>query len=173
MSHTLSRSDFLRGRIEAQPLPLRPPWALPETAFVAACTRCGDCIRACPERILGDGTGGFPQVSFANAGCTFCGDCVDVCVPTALGRRGRATPWTAAAAITDSCLSRRGVACRVCGDQCAIAAISFRLAVGGVADPVIDAAACTGCGDCVAPCPADAVVVASRAFSGLMQGAAS
>ena len=27
---------------------LRPPGALPEMAFLAACTRCGDCGKACP-----------------------------------------------------------------------------------------------------------------------------
>lgn len=105
------------------------------------------------------GSGGFPEVSFAGAGCTFCGDCGRACEAAALSVAGRAAPWTATAAIDASCLSRAGVACRVCGERCEAAAITFRLAPGGVADPIIDTAACTGCGTCVAPCPADAIAV--------------
>ena len=31
---------------------LRPPGALPELGFLAACTRCGDCIPACPVQAI-------------------------------------------------------------------------------------------------------------------------
>ena len=31
---------------------LRPPGALPEKDFLAACTRCGQCVQACPYDIV-------------------------------------------------------------------------------------------------------------------------
>ena len=31
---------------------LRPPGALPEKDFLAACTRCGQCVQACPYDML-------------------------------------------------------------------------------------------------------------------------
>ena len=43
-----SRRDFLRGRISRPAPVLRPPWALDERDFLAACTRCDACVRACP-----------------------------------------------------------------------------------------------------------------------------
>jgi ferredoxin-type protein NapF len=62
--------------------------------------------------------------------------------------------------VDDSCLSRRSVVCRLCEDACDAAAIRFRLAVGGAAQPWIDPARCTGCGACVAVCPAGSVEMA-------------
>lgn len=45
---------------------LRPPGALAEPAFLDACTRCGDCIRACPAQCItvrGDeGPASFPHI---------------------------------------------------------------------------------------------------------------
>ncbi|UCH52805.1 MAG: hypothetical protein JSW09_09415 [Pseudomonadota bacterium] len=43
---------------------MRLQWEREEARFVAACTRCGDCLRVCPTSILRTGDGGFPQVDF-------------------------------------------------------------------------------------------------------------
>ena len=59
-----SRRGFLRGRPRPR-AEIRPPWALTEPAFSARCTRCGDCLTACPQKILVAGDGGFPTVDFA------------------------------------------------------------------------------------------------------------
>ena len=56
-------------------------------------------------------------------------------------------------AISDACLSAKGIVCRTCEEQCDPRAISFRLALGGVANAHVEATACTGCGECIAPCP--------------------
>jgi len=44
---------------EAAPVPaappvawVRPPGALPEADFLSACTRCDDCIKACPHLVI-------------------------------------------------------------------------------------------------------------------------
>ena len=57
------------------------------------------------------------------------------------------------------CLSQRGVTCRVCADHCGAGAIRFRPMRGGIAVPIVDAATCTGCGACRAPCPAAAIAL--------------
>lgn len=153
-----SRRDFLRGRISRPPPPLRPPWALAEAEFLAACTRCGLCIAACPSRILEPGIDG-PAVKFANGECTFCGKCAEACEPHALLKVGDQRPWSATAAIGPECLAAANVVCRTCGDACAEAAIRFHPRLGGAALPVVDGGKCSGCGACVAPCPARAIRV--------------
>ena len=69
-------------------------------------------------------------------------------------------PASAAAAIDPSCLAFRGIACMTCRDACLAGAIRFTLALGG-ARPGLDPAACTGCGDCAAVCPAQAISIAA------------
>lgn len=61
-----------------------PPWAAAYARFIDLCTRCGDCLRACPGGILVSGAGGFPNVGFGHGACTFCGDCVRACEAGAL-----------------------------------------------------------------------------------------
>ena len=157
-----SRRQFLRGRFSSRHLPLRPPWALAEEAFLAACTRCGDCVRACPQGILVE-DGGYPRVEFGKGECTFCSDCVAACTAGALRRAPGRLPWQLLPKVSEEdCLAGRGVVCRACGDACATAAISFQMRPGGAALPKIDPARCIGCGGCVAPCPARAVEVRRR-----------
>ncbi|TAA47184.1 ferredoxin-type protein NapF [Corallincola spongiicola] len=140
--------------------PLRPPWGQAEHLFTDLCTRCSDCLDACPTGLIKIGSGGFPEVDFSAAECTFCGDCVDACQTDALSRQEDQQAWDYRAEVQeDSCLSLQGVFCRSCSDPCDSRAITFRLHVGGKAQPEIDLQACTGCGACVAPCPASAIVI--------------
>ena len=161
MQVSLARRALFSGKFTA-PLaqPMRPPWALDEAAFLDACTHCDACIEACDEGILVRGDGGYPQVNFKSGPCTFCGDCADVCEDKALLSPEPATkPWDLYARIGDGCLSANGVTCRVCGDRCDARAIRFQLAVGGVANPILNSDACTGCGACVHSCPAGVITV--------------
>lgn len=153
------RRNFLRG-LPRHPPPLRPPWARVEAEFGARCSRCTDCLRACPQHILTTGPGGYPTVDFGRGECTFCGACADACQPRALERNGDHPPWALLAAIGPACLPRQGIECRICGDFCTPRAIRFPPRVGGAAVPEVAADACTGCGACVAPCPVAAVTIA-------------
>ncbi|AYH42021.1 ferredoxin-type protein NapF [Azoarcus sp. DN11] len=154
-----SRRGFLRGYIRSDVDVLRPPWAIAGGAFEDACTRCGDCLKACPTAILVAGPGGYPGVDFGHGECSFCGDCVTACKAGALRRSDGLAPWRLAAVIAEACLARRGIECRVCGEACGAAAICFRPSRGGVAQPLFDAERCTGCGACQAPCPAGAIAM--------------
>lgn len=153
----LSRRSFFRGRPRPR-TELRPPWALQENAFIDHCTRCNDCVKACPTQIIVIGDGGYPTVDFSLGECTFCGDCVSRCQPKALVRlEPEQAAWTYKATIGEDCLPRQGVECRVCGDFCDARAIRFPPRLGGSPLPEIDAETCTGCGACVAPCPVTAI----------------
>ncbi len=141
---------------------MRPPWARDELGFLDACTRCGDCVAACPEQILAKADGGFPE-RVADAGeCSFCRDCVAACETGALDSSTNAA-WRWTAKISKTCLTAQGVVCFSCRDACPERAISFA-PNRGVAQPVLDDARCTACGACVAACPASAIgLVANEA----------
>lgn len=156
----ISRRQFLRGDFSGGKTVLRPPWARAEAAFVAACTRCRDCVNACPQHILVLDGEARPTVDFGRGECTFCGKCVEACVPRALEKREGTPPWQLKALIQNTCLAKANVVCRACGDACPERAIRFSPQPMSAAQPEVDNALCTGCGACVAPCPARAVRIA-------------
>jgi ferredoxin-type protein NapF len=151
------RRIFLRGGATPGHAVARPPWAAqPDETFTARCTRCGDCLRACPRGLLRAGDGGFPVIDFSRQGCSLCGDCSRACRPAAIGPAvGAGFTWRVQ--VTDTCLARHGVECRLCGDACDARALRFVPARGGIAQLQVEVAACTGCGDCAAPCPVGAI----------------
>ncbi len=154
-----ARRGFLRGRPRPK-AELRPPWARPEAAFIDHCTRCGDCLPACPQGIVVSGDGGYPSIDFTRGECTFCAACVAACRPQALLRRDGEAPWPHKARVGPACLPAQGIECRVCGDYCEVRAIRFLPRLGGSPLPEIDADRCTGCGACLAPCPSHAIRMA-------------
>jgi len=158
-SSNLNRRQFFSFNRNKETNITRPPWALEEEAFQDACTRCGDCIGVCPEKILiREGVNGFPRVDFQHGECTFCADCVQACPTTALSH-SQPSAWTITAYIGASCLAAQQVICTTCAEQCEAGAIRFTPVVGGAPQPEINPHACTGCGACVAPCPTQAIEV--------------
>jgi ferredoxin-type protein NapF len=154
----VSRRQFLRADFRAERCARRPPWALPEADFVETCTRCGDCVRACPAAILRQAASGFPEVDFARGACTFCGACRTACTVGALARVTEdAVPWDLKAEISPSCFAQHGVLCSVCRERCEAHAITWQRAPGRAPIPRVDPGTCTGCGACYAPCPARAI----------------
>ena len=150
-----SRRHLLRGQPLAKADAPRLPWAADDAVFTAHCTRCGDCLRACPEQIIVQGDGGFPQVEFSRNACTFCHACVEVCQQPIF--HGEAKPWHVVAVIDQHCLTQQQVFCQNCKDACGERAIRFQFGRNGMSHPQIALDACTGCGACVAPCPTQAI----------------
>ena len=104
----------------------------------------------------------MPSVDFRQGECTFCHACAAACPePIFAGREQR--PWELHAHIGETCLAHRGVVCQSCRDACPSGAIRFTLMLRAAPRPTVEADICTGCGACVAGCPAQAITVAADA----------
>lgn len=161
-----SRRAFLRGPRPVPEAP-RPPWT-DQGRVAEACTRCDACIKACPEGVLTRGDGGFPafdpRAGRHGEGCTFCGACAEACPEPVFSATDR-PPWDLTAAVSDGCLAEQGVACQSCGDACMPRALRFPPRLGAPPKPVLDTAACTGCGACVPRCPSRAITLTQFAHT--------
>jgi ferredoxin-type protein NapG len=147
---------------------LRPPGALVEQAFREVCTRCDDCVAACPKWAvrkagpeLGEGLEGTPIIVPEDQPCWMCADmpCIAACETGALRPLGRLSEarMGAVRVRVEACYSAQGSICEVCEERCPVQPRPLRLARG--AAPVIDAEGCTGCGVCAWLCPAHALDV--------------
>lgn len=76
------------------------------------------------------------------------------------------------AQFADACVEPKGVACRRCGEVCDENAIRFAPLPGGRAMPLLDAVKCSGCGECLAPCPVSAITLIARDTALLARAAA-
>ena len=139
----------------------RPPGALPEVAFLAACTRCGDCLPVCPvDAILkvpskGGLAAGTPYIDPRLQPCTVCPDmpCVQACPTGALTMPERG--WDGyrlgeVELVPERCVTFRGTACTVCASACPIG--ERALVIDEQGHPVLRREGCVGCGVCVRAC---------------------
>ena len=148
---SISRRQLLKGSPRPADFRPRPPGVT--VASLGECTRCGDCVWACPEGVLGladDGVVLLPD----RGECTFCGTCAEVCEEPVFAVD---LSMSHTFVISNDCLVQAGITCMSCRDACPEEAISMQPRIGGPFLPVLNQSACTGCGACVAPCPADAI----------------
>jgi ferredoxin-type protein NapG len=150
---------------------LRPPGALEEDAFLAACTRCDACLVACPRESirragheLGEANEGTPVILPLEQPCWLCRDlpCVAACEPGALAPLAapEAARLGGVRVRADACYSAQGSLCDVCAERCPVRPKAMRVAMG--AEPELDADLCTGCAVCAWLCPARAIDVVPR-----------
>lgn len=150
-----------------------PPGALDRDQFFAACSRCGQCVSACPydSLVLADlfdsAPLGTPFFTPRSIPCYMCEDipCVKACPTGALSSElGDVKDARMGVAVVDpsSCLSWQGLRCEVCLRDCPLGgeAITIDMHPRGLSKhalfiPIIHPDKCTGCGLCEKGCPTD------------------
>jgi MauM/NapG family ferredoxin protein len=146
---------------------LRPPGAIGEGEFTGQCVRCGNCMRACPSKIIRPDIGqtgipGFmaPVVSYKKGYCLEdCCDCTNVCPSGALKKLPldiKHKYIIGEALLNPSlCFLVRGVNdCDICVRSCPFDAVQvYWDEEAYVAYPVVDPLKCNGCGACELFCP--------------------
>ncbi len=161
---------------------VRPPFAVAELDFLIKCTRCGDCLEACPHDVLfplsaklGVQVISTPAMDLINKGCRMCDDwpCVAACGSSALFRDGGtqdlkgntepALPKLADTAIdTSICLPYSGPECGACAHSCPVPGAL----VWDGPKPRIDREICTGCALCREACIVEPKAVLVRSLAG-------
>ncbi len=149
------------------PLVHRPPGAVDEEAFLAGCTRCGDCITACPVDAIvlaGERYGraaGTPVIDPMTSPCVMCDGtpCIPACEPGVLTADASLAMGTASIRVPN-CLAHQGTFCTVCSERCPVEG-ALEVVAG---KPVVHEQTCTGCGVCqhVCPAPYNAVLILPR-----------
>ncbi len=139
----------------------RPPGAADEMAFLASCTRCGNCIPVCPVHAIikappaGGLAAGTPIIDPGIQACVVCADmpCAHACPTGALvpPRDGWADVHLGVLELDpERCITFQGVSCGVCARSCPVGERALALDASG--RPVIRVEGCVGCGVCVTVC---------------------
>lgn len=164
------------------PMRLRPPGARSNDEFERYCTRCGNCIKACPHFVLKSVTDpsafdvGTPYIKPVDAFCRMCEGfpCAKACSSGALilphssaslrpqhqGENGVSPassdselPKIGLAVVAGkACVRGRGVPCKACFIQCSERFHAISFPTES-GTPVVGMTRCTGCGACEAACP--------------------
>ena len=148
---------------------LRPPGAIKEEEFLAACVRCGLCVRACPYDTLklatmGEETAlGTPYFVARDVPCFMCDDvpCAKACPTGALDREipniRHADMGIAVLVDHETCLNYKGMHCSICYRVCPIRDEAITLEKQTIHGrqmiiPTVHSSKCTGCGTCEKQC---------------------
>jgi ferredoxin-type protein NapG len=152
---------------------LRPPGAVEEELFLDRCTRCGDCLPACPYgSIKKDLATGYPVIFANESPCYLCEDfpCIAACGEDALLPVEDRTEVRMGLAVVSraDCTADQG--CQFCLAKCPVGALSVDFTDPY---PVVDQAKCVGCGICEQVCSTVNDRIAIKVISGRFEATKS
>lgn len=165
-------ADFLADKLDLPEPPtwLRPPGAIAEPAFLAACRRCGACVDVCPANAIyairdqSAEINGTPAIDPGRAPCVVCDglQCTTVCSTGALLELAAASDIRMGLAVVDDdrCVRATEEDCTLCVDRCPLGLVAIRF--GGDGPPEVLDAGCVGCGVCQQACPTEPEAVVVR-----------
>ncbi len=150
---------------------LRPPGAVAERDFAGICVRCGNCVRACPSKIIHPDIGSVgltgllaPVVRYEKKYCREdCIACTRACPTGALQplSMDQKRAYVIGEALLDASLCLLALEekdCDACKRACPYEAVQIHWDEAQyVAYPIIDSHKCNGCGACEVACPADPI----------------
>ena len=147
---------------------IRPPGALSEPEFLAACLRCGKCAQRCPRRATEIGRGelglaiGTPYIVPRKVPCDLCLECASVCSSGALRKVEKPQVKMGIAKIDkESCLAWKGDECKLCYTSCPFYPQAIELEEHK--RPMVDRTICVGCGICEYVCILDPPAISIKA----------
>lgn len=150
---------------------IRPPGALPEAEFLEKCTKCNECVKACPEesimKFVGEDSPNHltPMLNVRKSACVLCEDfpCINVCEPKALVELASPKDVKMGTAVINEklCHAFEGMDCDYCVKECPFPGEAIFL--NDQRHPVVVDDVCTGCGLCEQICPSrQAAIVIKR-----------
>ena len=127
---------------------LRPPGAVEEPVFLERCTKCADCVEACPHQAIQLlPIHETPVIFPAETPCQLCEDlpCIAACETDALLPLRSVHEVTMGIARVSPNRCTAGNGCNACVSKCPTEAISMNF---GNFVVVVDESQCVGCGMC-------------------------
>jgi ferredoxin-type protein NapG len=131
---------------------LRPPGAVEEALFFERCTKCNDCVKACPHgSIVFHPQDGTPVIFADQSPCYLCEDlpCITACATEALLPVSEIGDVRMGLAIVTHRVCTAGQGCHACVSKCPTDALSMNFDTQQL---VVATSRCVGCGLCEQVC---------------------
>ncbi len=138
---------------------LRPPGARDEQDFLNVCSRCSNCVHACPVQAIqldhsSHRAGGAPYIDPHISACVMCDglSCMSSCPSSALLVTTREEIDMGTAEWNESLCLRTSAneQCTMCVDHCPVGPTALEVIDNRI---VVHTDGCTGCGSCEQNCP--------------------